>query len=435
MNFCSTRDINLSVKFSQAVRDCIPKDGGVFVPSEIEDLRRWIYYIDEKTPFASIAGTLTSAFMRDEFSPIICDTIATNAFPFEPVIKQLDDNLFLMELYNGYTGYHRDYGVSYLCSYLETTLELQGGNALFLDFTHGGLGAVLARTLRGKKHVKAVLVYQKGTVRGLEEEDLYWNGGNIYPVEMEGSEEDIKAEISKIFADKPFVAEHSLTVANTTNVGRLFSQVFFYPYSFARIKNRICGDLFYAMDAGNYGTLAAGLFSWRFALPVNGFLIPATSSMARDPAGNPVILDSIVDIKKRGDVNPIHPANLERLEYLFGNNNQMLSNFVYPTNINEFQVEQAAKELYIKYGIYGDEVTSRAYAAAKENQNSILDEDGSIVLFAFSHPSIHSDFSRHAIGEAPEMTDLIKYSMMKNDLNKPFANGAEDLRKIVLQIK
>lgn len=84
MKFTSTRDKNLLVSFSQAVNDCIPLDGGVFVPAQVEDLRRWIYYIDEKTSFTSIAGTLTSALINDEFSPIICETIATNAFPFEP---------------------------------------------------------------------------------------------------------------------------------------------------------------------------------------------------------------------------------------------------------------------------------------------------------------------------------------------------------------
>lgn len=434
MNFTSTRNENLCVKFSQAVRDCIPEDGGVFIPTDIEDLRRWIYYINKKTTFTSLAGTLTSAFIGDEFSPIICNKIAMDAFPFSPVLKQLDDRLFLMELYNGYTGYHRDYGVSYLCSYLETTSELNGGNALFLDFTHGNLGAVLANTLRGKKHVKAILVYQKGTVRGLEESDLFWNGGNIYPVEMEGSEEEIKAEIAKVFADRLYVHENTLTVANTTNVCRLLGQVFFYPYSFAKIKERIYGDLYYAMDAGNYGTLTAGLMSWKFALPVNGFVIPSTNALSRDGMGNPVILDSFVDVNKRGAVNPIAPANLERLEHFFGKNGVMLKNFVYPVEVSEFMAESAAKELYIKYGVYCDEQAARAYAAAKETASDILDEDGAVVLFSYSHPSIHSDFCRHAIGESPDIPSIISFSLEHVDLNQPFAKGAEDLRKIVAEV-
>ena len=92
MIFTSTRNDKLEVSFSRAVKDCLPKDGGVFVPSPnaFEDLRRWIYYINEQTSFTSIAGTLTSAFMQNEISPIISQTIPEKAFPFSPVITQLD---------------------------------------------------------------------------------------------------------------------------------------------------------------------------------------------------------------------------------------------------------------------------------------------------------------------------------------------------------
>ena len=221
MHFISTRNGDLSVLFSQAVRECAPSDGGVFVPYSIEDMRRWIYYIDESTSFTSIAGSLTSAIMNDEYSPIICEKIATDAFPFEPNVVQLDENLFQMQLYTGFTGQQRDFGISYLCSYLENTLELEGQKAVFLDFCYGSLGSILAKCLRGKKNIKAVLVYQKGTVHGFSEEDFVWNGGNIYPVEMDAPIEQIRNVIFEIYENKDFVKNHKITIANTTNVCRM----------------------------------------------------------------------------------------------------------------------------------------------------------------------------------------------------------------------
>ena len=430
MQFTSTRNSNLKVSFSQAVRDCIPDDGGVFVPSSIEDMRRWIYYIDETTSFASIAGSLTSALMHEEFSPIICETIATAAFPVEPVVKQLDGSLFMMEMYHGFTGCHRDYGVSYLVSYLETTLQLKGGKAVFLDFTHGGLGALLSKILKGKKNIKAVLVYQKGTVRGLDEESLVWNGGNIYPVEMEGSEAEIKAAISEVFADREFVQTNGLTVANTTNVCRLLGQIFFFPYSFAQVKKKFNGEFYYAMGAGNYGSLMAGLYSWRFALPVNGFYVPSTTALARSANGSPVVLDSLVDLKIRGETNPAVPANLERLESFFGKNEMMMRNFIYPCDVSEEQRDAAAKELYMKYGIFADKETASAYAVVKENCSEVFDEDGAFILTAYNHPSLSSDYCRHVIGEAPEMPDEIKASFVPVQLGRPVIASVEELKKI-----
>ena len=430
MQFTSTRNSNLKVSFSQAVRDCIPDDGGVFVPSSIEDMRRWIYYIDETTSFASIAGSLTSALMHEEFSPIICETIATAAFPVEPVVKQLDGSLFMTEMYHGFTGCHRDYGVSYLVSYLETTLQLKGGKAVFLDFTHGGLGALLSKILKGKKNIKAVLVYQKGTVRGLDEESLVWNGGNIYPVEMEGSEAEIKAAISEVFADREFVQTNGLTVANTTNVCRLLGQIFFFPYSFAQVKKKFNGEFYYAMGAGNYGSLMAGLYSWRFALPVNGFYVPSTTALARSANGSPVVLDSLVDLKVRVETNPAVPANLERLESFFGKNEMMMRNFIYPCDVSEEQRDAAAKELYMKYGIFADKETASAYAVVKENCSDVFDEDGAFILTAYNHPSLSSDYCRHVIGEAPEMPDEIKASFVPVQLRRPVIASVEELKKI-----
>ena len=158
MKFTSSRDKSSTVTFAQAVMNCMPEDGGLYVPCETEDLRRWILYTNENTKFSSIAGSLTSAFIKDEFSPIICETIATNAFKFSPEVKQLDEKLFTMELFHTPTGKHRDFGISYLVSCIETILNLNGGSAIFLDVSTGELGASLALSLRGKKNIKAVLV-------------------------------------------------------------------------------------------------------------------------------------------------------------------------------------------------------------------------------------------------------------------------------------
>ena len=68
------------------------------------------------------------------------------------------------------------------------------------------------------------------------------------------------------------------------------------------------------------------------------------------------------------------------------------------------------------------------------NVEETLDEDTAVILYSYSHPSIHSDFSRHAIGESPDIPQIIKYSLIPNELKRPLANGADDLRKIVDEV-
>lgn len=432
MILTSTRNPEIKVPFSKGIINSIPQDGGLYVPSNLQDLRRWIMYTDENTSFQNIAGTLTSAFINEEFSPIICEKIATEAFPHEPVIKQLDDNLFTLELYHGFTGCHRDYGVSYLCSLLETMLTMNGGKAVFLDYTRGELGSILAKTLKGKKNLKAVLLCKKGEYRGLNDEDLYWNGGNIYPLETEG--DNGKDLIREVFADTPFAEEYNLTVANTANFGRLMGHFFFFPYAFSRIKNKVHSDIYYALAPGNYSNLVAGLYSWRYALPIGGFVLPSTEALTTDVSGSSLLMDSIVSMEKRNKADLSDPSNLERLEDIFSANSLMMRNFIYPSAVTDEDVDNAAKELFIKYGIFADRHTGRAYAALKNRSEDIFEDEGTAVLIARDDPAISQNYCRHTLGEAPEQSDKIKDALKPTILNRPCVTTAEEIKNVIREV-
>mgnify|MGYP003292712590 CR=1 FL=1 len=108
MQFVSTRNPDNKVSFSQAVLNCIPADGGLYMPAYEENLNSWILYMNENTSFASIAGSLTSALIKEEFSPIISEAIATNAFTFSPELNRLNERLYHLELFHGPTGTFKD---------------------------------------------------------------------------------------------------------------------------------------------------------------------------------------------------------------------------------------------------------------------------------------------------------------------------------------
>lgn len=427
MKFTSTRNNSEAVNYASSVMDCMPSDGGLYIPEDFADLRKWLLYTNEKTTFSSIAGALTSACINDEFSPIICETIATKAFPFSPKVRRLDNNLFTLELYHTPTGSHKDFGISYLVNSLETMLTMTGGNATFLDATVGELGASLARAIREKKHLKAVLLYPRGFVRGLEESDFVWNGGNVLPIEIDGSEHNCHEIVREIFSDHNLVETHRLTVANTANIGRLMPQMFFYPYAFSRIKNQVNGDIFYAMPCGNYSNLVAGLYSWRLSLPLNGFICPTTDEIKLDLGGNCEIMDSIVELEKRGNADPASPSNLERLEEIFSTNSLMLKHFIYPAQVSTEEINEACRKLFTDYNVYADKSTSRAYAAALKRKDIVAEDDASVVLVMRDHPALKAEYIRHTLGEAPEMPERIAFSLRHTSLDRPFLASTEEV--------
>lgn len=434
MKFISTRDSSNIVNFEKAVIDCLPADGGFFVPKDPADLRRWILYTNDHTPFSSIAGSLTSACINDEFSPIICETISTRAFTFEPKIKKLSERLFALELCNTPTGSHRDFGISYLVNCLETLLTMGGKNAIFLDVSMGELGASLARAMRGKKHLKAVLVYPKGSPRGLEESDFIWNGGNIYPVEVDCNIAACHDMVREVFADRAFVESLNLTVANTANIGRLMPQAFFYPFAFSRLKSQVCGDIFYAMAPGNYSNLVAGLYSWQLALPVSGFICPTTDELKLDPLGNCCIMDEMVDFKNREPGDYATPSNLERLEKVFKAKSLMLKHFLYPADISNSKRDDACRELFMKFNIYADADTSAAYAAVLARKELVEEDDACVVLVIRDHAALSCDYIKHTLGEMPEIPDFIKKVLQPVAINRPCIKSVDELKQIICSL-
>lgn len=412
MKFISSRNNNTQssaqVSFAHSILDCMPKDGGLYVPAYEENLRPWILYMDQDTSFSSMAGALTSALIKEEFSPIISEAIAFDAFPFSPNLKKLDDNLFVLELFHGPTGCYKDFAVSYLASCLEHVLLMDEKEATVLAVTNGETGASLINAFKGKKHLKAVLLYTKGTMREIDPESLIENGGNIYAVEVDGSEEDCFEMVRKIYADKELVEKFSLTLANTINIGRILPLVFTYVYAFSRLKTMVDGDIFYAVDAGNYSNLVAGLYAWKFSLPVTGFVTNCTDSLVLDPFGKACVLDSVVPLHKRSAADPANPSNLERLEEVFDANPAVLKGLVFPAMVSENEQAAACKEAFVKYGYFLDPETASEYAAMKKRVDLVEVEDGAVVLLARNHPSLSYEKIKHWCGEGPVMPENLK---------------------------
>lgn len=434
MRLTSTRDKTVNSSYANAILNCLPTDGGLYVPDGNANLRRWILYTNELTSFSSIAGALTSAFINNEYSPIICEAIATKAFPFEPELKQLDTKLFALELFHGPTGCYRDFGVSYLVSLLETTLHMENKNAVLLDFTTGEHGAILSNVLKDKKHLKSVLVYPKGKLRGLSEQDFIWNGGNIYPVEFDGNEKEVREIIKSIFKNTNLVNELNLTISTTANIGRLIPQTFFFAYAFSRLKNKISGDIFYALDPENYGNLIAGLYSWRLALPVTGFILPTTEQLTIDEKGNPIITGSQIPFNQRTSANVSDPSNLERLEDFFSHYAPMMKTFIHASNISEDETDQAAKILLQKYNRLTDYNTAKAYAAALKNENLLDEDDGAIVLLDRFHPAYSKEYIKNTLDRTVDIPSSVESTTKPFTLDKTPISTQEELIKILKSI-
>ncbi len=435
MRFISTRDNSKQVSFSDAILNCLPTDGGLYVPAYAEDLRPWISHMDASTPFVSIAGSLTEALIKEEFSPIISEAIATNAFPFSPELKQLDDNFYVLELFHGPTGTHKDFGLSYLASCLEHVLLMKDRKATVLASTDGETGAAIAAALRGKKNIKAVLLYAKGTMKGFLDSDCIWNGGNIYPVEVDADKKVCYELTRAIYSQPELITKFSLTLANTANIGRLLPHTFLYSYAFSRLKKNLIDNLYYTMPAGNYGNITAGLYGWKYSLPLTGIITNCTGSLTQDALGKCTVLDSLVPLLERGPADPVEPSSVERLEEIFMTHPAVMKALVFPIAVTDEEAVQSGQNLFMKYSSFFDLETSRAYEAACKKGVFSKDDGSAVVLVSIKDPSLCASSIKMLCGEAPKMSEKLQTVFAPITPKKRISPSIEEVEKILTELE
>lgn len=386
MQFKSTRARTGGVSFRSAVLQCLPEDGGLYIPVEVSDVRQLFLYMDDQISYPDLVSTVTPALLGSELNPVVADTVAKEAYSFEPALVPLDEHVSLLELHNGPTGVFKDFGISYCASIIEQLVD-QEGRAVTLTATTGQAGSSIARAFAGKRNTLAVLLYPEGPIHGLKPETFVENGGNILPLQVKGSFDDCQMLIQAAFKDRALIDRYSLTSANTINIGRLLPQSFYYLYSFIMLKKQVHGDLLFSVPSGNFGNLIAGLYAWKFGMPVNGFIAAMNANNSFGPffKGQSFVPgEAIRTLSSSMDVGK--PTNYERMASFYAESPSVMRNMVIPRTISDTETREAIIEVYEKFGRLIDPHTAVAYAAARQVLKNDL-EDGHVVVLSTGHPA------------------------------------------------
>ncbi len=397
------------VGFVEALLHCLPQDGGLYQPASEADLSPWIFHMDESKPFSYVAGTLTSALLKEELSPAICERLASAAFSsYSPVLRQLEEGLFLLELFHTPARTHQDFGAMWLASALEHVLTIRGESALAFASSSRAVAMSLAHAFAGKKRLKLVLLCagEKGCAP-LDPSWLAWNGGNILPLSVSASVDEAKRLICAAYWDKEIAERYSPTLANTSNIGRLIPQIFFYMFAFSRLKKSMQGDIFYAVPSSNYANLVAGLYAWKYCLPVNGFITDSSPLLCCDARGESLCMDFFASAVASENRALEIPSNIKRLEQVFSLNPLLLKGFVFPFRVPEAEIPSIQFEARKKYGIWLDMDTAKAFGAAMEFRKE-MDEGGAAVVFANNDSAFELEAVRAACGDAPEIHEAVQ---------------------------
>jgi threonine synthase len=264
-----------------------------------------------------IAFGVSKTMLGEDIPDGALESIINKALNFDIPLRQLDENLHVLELFHGPTLAFKDVGARFMAGLIGYMLQDENRGITILVATSGDTGSAVANAFYNSKGVKVVILFPSGKVSEIQELQLTTMGGNITALEVDGDFDDCQRLIKMAFADKELNVRLNLTSANSINIARLFPQSFYYFYALAQLSGTE-KPIVVSVPSGNFGNLTAGLIAKKMGLRINIFIASTNSNHA------------VVDYLNNGQYKPLptihtitnamdvgNPSNFPRIIELF----------------------------------------------------------------------------------------------------------------------
>ncbi|MBI4992479.1 MAG: threonine synthase [Candidatus Harrisonbacteria bacterium] len=435
LKFYSTNKKSPRADFKQVLMQGLASDGGLFVPEFFPKLEKGFLANIREKEFWEIALEISQKFIQD-IPPKELKKIIKDSFNFEVPLKQLDNNLYILELFHGPTLAFKDFGARFMSRLMNYYLRREKEKLNIIVATSGDTGSAVAQGFYGLSNIKVFILYPSKRITPLQEKQMTTLGKNIIALEVKGNFDDCQKLAKQILTDGELKKKINLSSANSINFGRLLPQSFYYFYGFAQygghcktLKLRSCDDLIFAVPSGNFGNLTAGLMAKRMGLPVRQF-IAATNANDIVPrylkTGKFVSRVSRKTISNAMDVG--NPSNFVRMLEMYSHDYKKMAKDIIGVSIGDQQTRETIKNVYRKIGYILDPHTAVGVAAAQKSNVS-----QPIIVLSTAHPAKFKEIVEPVIGKKILLPDQLKAVMNKKKRSIIIKNDLASVRKIILE--
>ena len=270
MRYISTRGGAPALGFTDALLAGLARDGGLYVPEawphlmpdEIRKLRGLSY---EETAFRImqpfVGGEIADADLKSMIDA------AYGAFRHQAVVplKQLDDNLWLMELFHGPTLAFKDVALQLVGRLYDHVLGQRGERVTIIGATSGDTGSAALEACRDRAGIDIFMLYPNGRVSEVQRRQMTTIGSaNVFNIAIDGSFDDCQDLVKAMFNDHAFRDAINMSAVNSINWARVMAQVVYYTSAAVALgaPDRRVG---FSVPSGNFGNIFAGYVARQMA--------------------------------------------------------------------------------------------------------------------------------------------------------------------------
>lgn len=386
MKYYSLNYNSQDVSFLYAVRKGLAPDRGLYFPSDIKKLPNTFFENIHNLSDHEIAFQVIHQFVGGDIPDSRLNKIIEETLSFDFPIVPITDSIATLELFQGPTLAFKDVGARFMARCLAYANEVEKKEKLtILVATSGDTGGAVADGFYKVDGINVVILYPKGKVSQIQEKQLTTLGENIKAIEVDGVFDDCQDMVKSAFIDNDLIQNVALTSANSINIARWLSQMFYY---FIAYKNRLHPEkkLVVSVPSGNFGNLCAGLIAKKMGLPIDQFIASTNindtvpdylNSGTYTPKKSKATLSNAMDV---GD-----PSNFIRIQKLFNNDFFKLKKILKGYHYTDTETKKAIKEIHEVSGYIADPHGAVGYLGLRDFLKNTTDDYQGLFLET-AHP-------------------------------------------------
>ena len=272
MLFESTRGGDKAQTFEEVLLKGLADDGGLYIPTEWPraDIRK----LQECNSFIDIAKLIVPLFTESSYKKEEVMTLLENTWhDFEKSdlvgIKQVNEDIFIGELFHGPTAAFKDFGLQLCAAFFNKALEKNNKTAIILGATSGDTGSAAIDACKEYKNIKTFMLLPEGNMTDIQRKQMTTvNQENVFVLNINGTFDDCQDIVKSAFKDKSFLKHDQVLLAvNSINWTRIIGQICYYFYLCMKINN-FSKQLCFSVPTGNFGNVFACYSAMKLGLPV-----------------------------------------------------------------------------------------------------------------------------------------------------------------------
>ena len=264
ITYQSTRGSKRELSFEDVILSGVADDKGLYLPNSttLENLSNLtqedLSYEDfVKTIFISLDKN-SAKYVEDlsiypgfENSP-------------EPVLKEIEENKYVMELFHGPTKSFKDYALQPLGAIANRRLNEIGKRGLVLVATSGDTGSAAIQAVKDSENIDIVVLHPNKKVSEYQRRQMTEViKSNVLNIAIDGSYDDCQKIVKELLEKNSF--ENQVISLNSINWLRVMGQTAYYVW----LTKQFSSPINIAIPSGNFGNAYSAWFGRNNGLPIN----------------------------------------------------------------------------------------------------------------------------------------------------------------------